>query len=76
MIDLNQHRDTIISTLNTLKMDAEMALNGDWDVTGSGGPLNNEVAESFEAQINLIDEVLNLIEDEKEQTMESTEKEE
>jgi hypothetical protein len=40
--------EPLISTLNTLKEDAEMALNGDWDKTDSG----------FEAQITLIDMVL------------------
>ena len=38
----------LISTLNTLREDAEMALNGEWDKTDSG----------FEAQIDLIDMVL------------------
>ena len=38
----------LISTLNTLRQDAEMALNGEWDKTDSG----------FEAQITLIDMVL------------------
>ena len=38
----------LISTLNTLRQDAEMALNGEWDRTDSG----------FEAQIILIDDVL------------------
>ena len=38
----------LISTLNTLRQDAEMALNGEWDRTDSG----------FEAQITLINMVL------------------
>jgi len=38
----------LISTLNTLRQDAEMALNGEWDKTDSG----------FEAQITLINMVL------------------
>ena len=40
--------EPLISTLNTLREDAEMALNGKWDKTDSG----------FEAQITLIDMVL------------------
>ena len=40
--------EPLISTLNTLRNDAEMALNGEWDRTDSG----------FEAQIILIDDVL------------------
>ena len=40
--------EPLISTLNTLRKDAEMALNGEWDKTDSG----------FEAQITLIDMVL------------------
>ena len=38
----------LISTVNTLRQDAEMALNGEWDKTDSG----------FEAQITLINMVL------------------
>lgn len=40
--------EPLISTLNTLKEDAEMALNGEWDKTDSG----------FRAQITIIDMVL------------------
>jgi hypothetical protein len=40
--------EPLVSTLNTLREDAEMALNGEWDKTDSG----------FEAQITLIDMVL------------------
>jgi len=40
--------EPLISTLNTLRKDAEMALKGEWDKTDSG----------FEAQITLIDMVL------------------
>ena len=40
--------EPLISTLNTLRNDAEMALSGEWDRTDSG----------FEAQIILIDDVL------------------
>jgi hypothetical protein len=40
--------EPLVSTLNTLRLDAEMALNGEWDKTDSG----------FEAQITLIDMVL------------------
>jgi hypothetical protein len=40
--------EPLISTLNTLREDAEMALNGQWDRTDGG----------FEAQIILIDSVL------------------
>lgn len=41
-----------ISLLKTLKEDAELALSGDWDKSDSG----------FEAQITLIDRLLNKIE--------------
>ena len=44
-----------IDILNTLKKDAEMALNGDWDRSDSG----------FFAQIKLITKFLNKLEDEK-----------
>jgi len=40
--------EPLVSTLNTLRNDAEMALNDEWDRTDSG----------FEAQIILIDNVL------------------
>ena len=40
--------EPLVSTLNTLRKDAEMALNNEWDRTDSG----------FEAQIILIDNVL------------------
>lgn len=40
--------EPLLSTLSTLREDAEMALNGDWDKTDSG----------FEAQITLIDMVV------------------
>ena len=40
--------EPLVSTLNTLRKDAEMALNNEWDRTDSG----------FEAQITLIDMVL------------------
>ena len=40
--------EPLVSTLNTLRKDAEMALNNEWDRTDSG----------FEAQIILIDDVL------------------
>jgi hypothetical protein len=40
--------EPLISTLNTLREDAEMALNGEWDRTDGG----------FKAQIILIDDVL------------------
>jgi len=40
--------EPLISALNTLREDAEMALNGEWDRTDGG----------FEAQIILIDNVL------------------
>lgn len=40
-----------ISLFKTLKLDAEMALDGRWDTT-------NEGADGFECQIQLIDEIL------------------
>ena len=40
--------EPLVSTLNTLRKDAEMALNNEWDRTDSG----------FEAQITLIDMVI------------------
>jgi len=40
--------EPLVSTLNTLRKDAEMALNNEWDRTDSG----------FEAQITLIHMVL------------------
>jgi hypothetical protein len=74
MKDLNQFREEIINTLSTLREDAEMAIDGRWEITGYG--LTDDAISSFESQIRLIDEVLNLIEDEKEQTLEESEEEE
>ena len=44
-------REEVINLLNTLKTDAEMALDGRWEPSGEG-------LDGFEAQISLIHVVL------------------
>ena len=50
--DVLHLKDEVVELLNTLKRDAEMALSGEWDCTTSEG------IESFNDQIELIDQVL------------------
>lgn len=50
--DVLHLKDEVVEVLNTLKKDAEMALSGEWDCTTSEG------IESFNDQIQLIDEIL------------------
>ena len=59
MIDLNQHREQIIDVLNSIRTDAQMALDGDWDCTTEEG-----IETGFTAQIDSIDDLLSKIEDE------------
>lgn len=49
------YREEIIDLLTILKMDAEMAISGDWDTCTEEGK------EGFHAQINLINELLKKI---------------
>lgn len=48
-------KEEIITLLNTIKADAEMALDGRWEPSGDG-------LDGFEAQISLIDVVLDKLE--------------
>ena len=47
-------KNEIIHVLLTLKTDAEMALNGEWDCTCSEG-----IEDGFSSQIELIENLLN-----------------
>jgi hypothetical protein len=51
---LDESNKDIITVLNHLKLDAEMALSGEWDVTQG----NKDIEAGFEAQLILIDELL------------------
>lgn len=50
-----QKIEELISALETLKEDAEMALDGSWDVNTTEGK------EGFEDQIELIDDTINKV---------------
>jgi hypothetical protein len=53
-----------IKVIKTLRKDAEMALSGEWQITGYPGMgLDSDSAEGFEAQIQNIDRFLNSIKD-------------
>jgi len=56
----NNIKNEVIDVLECLKKDAEMALSGEWDCTKMEGRETG-----FEAQIYLIDNVLNKLKDEK-----------
>lgn len=55
-MDINPYKNEIVDLLKTLKEDAVMALNGDWDCTTQEG-----IETGFNAQIELIDRVLDKI---------------
>lgn len=50
----NLLKEEVVDLLNTLRTDAVMALNGEWDTTTQEG-----IETGFSAQIELIDRMLN-----------------